>query len=89
MTGAPPQGRSITSMTLTLHESNPVVALVVNGDDVEAKAKNLADLLDELGYGNAKVATAVNGEFVPAGERSELQLSGADRVEIVAPRQGG
>ena len=76
-------------MTPTLQESESGVALVVNGDDIRTRATNLADLLDELGYGTAKVATAVNGEFVPAGGRSELKLAMADRVEIVAPRQGG
>ena len=34
-------------------------------------------------------ATAVNGEFVARHARAATQLSAADRVEIVAPRQGG
>ena len=76
-------------MPSSLHEPKPVVELVVNGDHVNASAATLADLLDELGYGDAKVATAVNGAFVATSDRAQLALSPEDRVEIVAPRQGG
>ena len=37
----------------------------------------------------AKVATALNGEFVPARVREAIRLKDGDRIEIVAPRQGG
>lgn len=50
----------------------------------------LAALLSELGYDpSAKVATAVNGDFVPKPQRAARSLSEADRIEIVAPKQGG
>ena len=39
--------------------------------------------------GEAKVATALNGEFVPARARAATPLKEGDRIEIVAPRQGG
>jgi sulfur carrier protein len=63
--------------------------LVVNGEAREAVAGSLAALLDELGYGGRKVATAVNREFVAERVRSETQLQPGDEIEIVAPRQGG
>ncbi len=63
--------------------------IIVNGEKVEVKASTLADVLDELGHGGAKVATAVNEEFVPATLRATHDLDAGDRVEIVAPRQGG
>ncbi len=63
--------------------------LIVNGTAMESAAKTLADLLDELGKTEAKVATAVNEAFVPAGARATQILDDGDRVEIVAPRQGG
>ncbi len=63
--------------------------LVVNGEAVDSTATTLADLLAELGKEQAKVATAVNEEFVPAGLRAAQALNEGDRVEIVAPRQGG
>jgi len=63
--------------------------ITVNGAPAEVAATTLAEILDELGYGGAKVATAVNESFVPASAREGLALSPGDRLEIVAPRQGG
>lgn len=60
----------------------------VNGTQTEVFAETLAAVIEELGYGEARVATAVNEAFVPATAR-DLALSPGDRVEIVAPRQGG
>lgn len=62
--------------------------ITVNGDGTEVQGDTLAAVLDELGYGDAKIATAVNGDFVPAAAR-DVALAPGDRVEIVAPRQGG
>lgn len=53
------------------------------------RASRLAEALDELGYGGATVATALNGSFVPAPQRAATALSAGDRLEVVAPRQGG
>jgi sulfur carrier protein len=64
-------------------------ALVVNGVATVSAAATLADLIAELGYGDGRVATALNGEFVAARLRVETQLADGDRIEIVAPRQGG
>jgi sulfur carrier protein len=66
-----------------------LVHLSVNGEDRSVGARTLADLIAELGYGDAKVATALNGEFVPERSRGSHSLSDGDKVEIVAPRQGG
>ena len=63
--------------------------LVVNGAEREIVADKLAAALLRLDYGEARVATALNGEFVPARKRGETALREGDRVEIVAPRQGG
>ena len=62
---------------------------MVNGEPQETAARTLAELCAALGYGDAKVATAVNGDFVAAVNRAATALSVEDRVEIVAPRQGG
>jgi sulfur carrier protein len=61
----------------------------VNGDPVEIEAGSVMAALAQLGYGDAKVATAVNGVFVPAGQRDDTALGAGDALEIVAPRQGG
>ena len=63
--------------------------LVVNGESQELPAATLADALQSLNFAEAKVATALNGEFVPARARKAATLKDGDRIEIVAPRQGG
>lgn len=65
------------------------LALVVNGEPVRAGHVTLSDLLVAHGFDGATVATAVNGDFVPAGERSARQLRDGDRIEVLSPRQGG
>jgi len=65
------------------------VQLTVNGEPRSTAAETLASLLAELGYGSTKVATALNGDFVPERERSRTSLNAGDTVEILAPRQGG
>ncbi len=63
--------------------------LVVNGEPQELPALTLAEALQSLDFAEAKVATALNGEFVPARARDATSLKDGDRIEIVAPRQGG
>jgi sulfur carrier protein len=63
--------------------------ITVNGEQQETEARTLADLCVALGYADAKVATAVTGDFVSASHRAGIELALDDRVEIVAPRQGG
>ncbi|MEI4234663.1 sulfur carrier protein ThiS [Roseovarius sp. D22-M7] len=63
--------------------------ITLNGTTRESGADTLAGLLDEMGYGDVKLATAVNEEFVPAANRAAHRLSDGDRIEIVTPRQGG
>ena len=50
---------------------------------------SLAELIAHLDYGNAKCATAVNGDFVSAAARQSTNLKDGDKVEIVTARQGG
>ncbi|HUS95874.1 MAG TPA: sulfur carrier protein ThiS [Hyphomicrobiaceae bacterium] len=66
-----------------------LVVLSVNGERRETGSSTLEEMVRELGYGDARIATAVNGEFVAAGARAACRLQAGDRVEIVAPRQGG
>jgi sulfur carrier protein len=64
-------------------------AIVLNGERIETAARTLAELVAGQGFPATAVATAVNGDFVPREARAATLLSGDDRVEIVAPRQGG
>lgn len=86
-------------MRMTSNLSSPQVApgasaghgIVVhlNGERRETRAATLAQLIEEAGYGQSRVATALNGEFVPQRARGSTALKSGDHVEIVAPRQGG
>jgi sulfur carrier protein len=61
----------------------------VNGNQHELQADTLEAALTALGYAGRKIATAVNGRFVPAARRPATRLSDGDRLEVVAPMQGG
>jgi len=61
----------------------------VNGKELEVGAATLAVLLEELGYQDAVVATALNQAFVCATDRQVTKLKSGDAVEILVPRQGG
>jgi sulfur carrier protein len=63
--------------------------ITVNGTPHEVTAATLEAALAELGYGDQRVATAVNQSFVPAARRGAQALQSGDRLEILAPMQGG
>jgi sulfur carrier protein len=66
-----------------------LTSIILNGERVETEALTLAALVAGQGFAQTAVATAVNGTFVPREARAATLLAGGDRVEIVAPRQGG
>lgn len=61
----------------------------VNGVTFTVLARSLAEVLIELGFDGAALATAVNGIFVPAAARAGTVLQNGDRIEVLAPMQGG
>jgi sulfur carrier protein len=63
--------------------------ILLNGEAYATDAKTLDELCARLGLAEAKIATAVNGNFVAAVTRSAVELAPSDEIEIVAPRQGG
>lgn len=65
------------------------LTIFVNGEAITAPTPTLAALVAWLGHEPARVASAVNGEFVPVRARAATRLGPGDRIEIVSPRQGG
>lgn len=63
--------------------------LSVNGEPRDVSETTLDAVLVELGYGGARVATAVDGTFVPGAARAGCRLDERSVVEILAPTQGG
>lgn len=65
------------------------IELIVNGEPRESRAETLADLIAADNFGDARIATAVNGTFVAVRARAAHALEAGDRIEIVSARQGG
>jgi sulfur carrier protein len=63
--------------------------ITVNGVGCEVHSTLLAKALEELDYGSAVIATALNGRFVATAARPSTPLTEGDEIEIVAPMQGG
>lgn len=63
--------------------------IFLNGEQKSTAATNLEALLVEIELHEAVVATALNGEFVAAEYRAGTAISEGDRIEILAPMQGG
>lgn len=63
--------------------------IVVNGKERAVSATTLAGMLMELGLAETRIATAIGGEFVPRAARETCILREGDKVEILAPMQGG
>jgi sulfur carrier protein len=70
--------------------------IIVNGAWHELRSAGQASLdptldavLSNLGFGGSVVATALNGEFVAANARDRTLVQDGDRVEVLAPMQGG
>jgi sulfur carrier protein len=63
--------------------------IIVNGDARDVSEPVLDAVLHELGFSHSVVATALNGEFVSASARPSTPLEEGDRLEVLAPMQGG
>ena len=61
----------------------------VNGASHEVHSATVSSVLAELGWGEARVATALNGAFVPKAARDTTPVTTGDRLEVLAPMQGG
>ncbi|RUM90859.1 MAG: thiamine biosynthesis protein ThiS [Thiomicrospira sp.] len=60
-------------------------------DEIKAipASLSLTDLLIHLGYQKHNFAVAINEAFVPRSQYKNTCVQADDRIEIVAPMQGG
>lgn len=70
-------------------KSEIMITIVLNGKSAPTAARDLNELVANFNAGSNRVATALNGAFVPANARATTMLKDGDRVEILSPRQGG
>jgi sulfur carrier protein len=67
-----------------------LIALTLDGKPHTVPANsNLAALVDSLGQPPNKVSTAINGLFVPRGQREACMLHEGDAVLLFQPIVGG
>lgn len=50
---------------------------------------SLSDALLQWGYGDSKIAVAINSEFVPRSNYAERTILAGDLIDIVKPVGGG
>lgn len=63
--------------------------IYLNGVEADVDLPNLEATLLQLGYQNVTIATAINGDFIPLSQRNKVMLQDGDKLEILAPMQGG
>lgn len=63
--------------------------ITLNGEIRDLTGPSVQDVLTEIGLGAARVATALNGNFLPTATRATATLKDGDALEVVAPMQGG
>ena len=68
-------------MTIELSVNNESKTVAIN--------TLLGDALQQWGYGDTKIAVAINGEFVPRSTYAGRKLLQGDQIDIVKPVGGG
>lgn len=64
--------------------------IILNGETLTLeKPSSINDLLEQKGYNGKLIAVAVNNDFLPKSAYATTILQDNDKIEIVAPMQGG
>ena len=63
--------------------------ITVNAKPHDISATTLEEALHELVLTSPALATALNGSFVSRAKRVDTPLTEGDRIEVLAPMQGG
>lgn len=64
--------------------------IILNGKPLTLNdSVSITELLIDQGYDGKVVAVAINNNFVPKPSYAQTEIKDNDRVEIVAPMQGG
>jgi len=64
------------------------VSLNGNTEALES-GQSLQHALQQWGLTDKKVATAINGDFVPRSRYSDTTIDDGDQIDVVAPVGGG
>lgn len=63
--------------------------VTVNGEKKDLGGKNVAEMLEIMGFVGARVAVEINGELIPRARRADTLLRDGDSVEVVSFVGGG
>lgn len=64
--------------------------VTVNGEEqVLAEALSVAELVEQLGLAQRRIAIEINGEIVPRSHHPDHRLQPGDKVEVVHAIGGG
>lgn len=75
---------------MTQDAASSSIAFVVNGEEQSGpEGITLAQLVQQLGFGDRRIATEVNLKVIPRADYESLVLSDGDRIEIVSFVGGG
>jgi sulfur carrier protein len=67
-----------------------MINISLNNERKEIAANTLLnDALIQWGFGETKIAVAINGEFVPRSTYSQREILAGDQIDIVKPVGGG
>jgi len=67
-----------------------MISISLNNETKEIAANTLlSDALIQWGFGETKIAAAINGEFVPRSTYSLRNIFAGDQIDIVKPVGGG
>lgn len=66
-----------------------MIVIKVSGKKMEIKAKNVAELVSELGIDTVNIAIVKNGLIVPKANWSMEIMKHGDSVEVFSPISGG
>lgn len=61
----------------------------INGENIEAAGKTIADYLKETGYNSSRVAVEQNENIVPKSEYETVVMKDGDVIEVVNFTGGG
>ncbi len=63
--------------------------IYVNGQQKQTESENLHQLLIELEFDVTAIATAIDGNFVPKSLYQTTAIQQGQKIEVLAPMQGG
>jgi len=77
-------------VTLSAASISLLIAVSHNGQTQQLPADtHLAAAIEIWGYGEKKIAAAINGNFIARTSYHQTQLKQGDKIDIVSPIGGG